>query len=259
MDNVIDRSKLGRDDGVQDTTFGPKERHAPGFDSGPGVNPSVVLISPNPEILALTRRMMEAQRATIVKEFAAYPTYPSLDALQELDFSAVVVAIDSDLEVAMDVVEALCVRKPSTTVMVYSMTNDGDRMVRSMRAGAREFLTSKVTSTVLQEALLRAVARHMQQIKKIAGSTIVFWSAKGGSGVTTIATNFALALRGETAAEVALLDLNPQLGDIAVLLGLTPRFTVAEALRNPRRIDHELISSLMTEHPSGISVLAAPD
>ena len=52
---------------------------------------------------------------------------------------------------------------------------------------------------------------------------------------------------------------NPHLGDVAVLLGITPRFTVAEALKNAKRLDQDFISTLMTKHRSGISVLAAPD
>src|SRR5665811_2299148 len=72
-------------------------------------------------------------------------------------------------------------------------------------------------------------------------------------------SNFAIALRMETGAEVALLDLNPDLGDVAVLLGVKPRFTVTEALQNSKRLDHDFVSTLMTSHASGISILAAPD
>jgi len=225
----------------------------------PGINPSVVLISPDAGCLRTLRRTMEAQRATILQEFTVYPTYAHLDGILELDCDAFVVEIDSDTDIALDFVEAVCTRKPSASIIVYSTGGDGDRMVRSMRAGAREFLTGSIPNTVIQEALVRAAARHAQQIKKVSGTTVVFWGAKGGCGVTTLATNFAIALRMETAAQVALLDLNPHLGDVAVLLGLTPRFTVAEALQNAKRLDREFVSTLLTEHRSGVSVLAAPD
>ncbi len=225
----------------------------------PGVNPSVVLISPDAGCRRTLRRTIEAQRATILQEFTTYPTYAHLESVLELDCDAFVVEIDSDIDIAMDLVEAVCTRKPLASIMVYSTEGDGDRMVRSMRAGAREFLTGAIPNTVIQEALVRAAARHAQQVKKVSGNTLVFWGAKGGCGVTTLATNFAIALRMETAAEVALLDLNPHLGDVAVLLGLTPRFTVAEALQNAKRLDQEFLSTLVTEHRSGISVLAAPD
>jgi pilus assembly protein CpaE len=160
----------------------------------------------------------------------------------------------------MELVEAICSRKPTATVMVYSGGPDAERMMRSMRAGAREFLSGNFAPALLQEALLRAAVRRSEQAtKKATGKLLVFWGAKGGSGVTTLAANFAIALREETAAEVALVDLNPRLGDVAVLLGMTPRFTVAEALQNGKRLDQEFVSTLLAEHSSGISVLAAPD
>jgi pilus assembly protein CpaE len=68
-----------------------------------------------------------------------------------------------------------------------------------------------------------------------------------------------LALRAEAAEPVLLADLNPQPGDAAVLLGLTPRFTVAEVLTNARRLDSVLVSTLVAEHASGVSFIAAPD
>jgi pilus assembly protein CpaE len=225
----------------------------------PGLNPSVILISPNEVSLRLLRRSVEAQRATVLREFPIYPSYAHLDSVAELECDAFVVEIDSDFEVAMDIVEAVCARKPFATVMVYSTSSEQDRMVCSMRAGAREFLVGVVPNEVLQDALVRAAARRSQQVKKVSGNTVVFWGAKGGCGVTTLASNFAIALRMETAADVALLDLNPRLGDVAVLLGLTPRFTVAEALNNAKRLDQEFLSTLVTRHHSGVSVLAAPD
>jgi pilus assembly protein CpaE len=225
----------------------------------PGINPSVILISPDDGQLRVLRRTMEAQRATIVREFPVYPAYAQLNAVLELECDAIVVEIDSELDVAMDLVEAIGARKPLATVMVYSSTANPELMGRSMRAGAREFLAGAVPNTVVQEALARAASRRTLQAKKVSGNTIVFWGAKGGSGVTTIAANFAIALRMETGAQVALVDLTSQLGDVAVLLGITPRFTVAEALKNAKRLDQELVSGLLTEHRSGVAVLAAPD
>jgi len=46
---------------------------------------------------------------------------------------------------------------------------------------------------------------------------------------------------------------------VAVLLGMTPQFTVADALNNARRLDQHFISTLVAQHRSGIAVLAAPD
>jgi len=225
-----------------------------------GPNSSVVLIAPDEAARRNLRRALDAQRATILREFDIYPSYAHLPALLDSDSDAFVIEMDSDPDIAMDLVEAVCTRKPSATVMVYSAYTDSDQMVRSMRAGAREFLTGVIPPAELRDALVRAAARRSERtVKKTRGRLMVFWGAKGGSGVTTLAANFAIALRMETGAEVALVDLNPDLGDVAVLLGVTPRFTVAEALQNSKRLDHEFVNTLMTPHRSGIAILAAPD
>lgn len=264
MDRQIERATEDRNDvsqngdGKLDRTSGMTNYFAD--DDVPAVNPTVVLISPNETSLKSLRRSMEAERATVVKEFTAYPTYTQLEALVEADCDAIIVEIDTDIELALDVIETICARKPIATAMVYSSEAASERMVRSMRAGAREFLTGATGKTVLQDALLRAAARRLEQTtKRTSGKTMVFWGTKGGNGVTTLATNFAIALRAETGAEVALLDLNPRLGDVAALLNVTPRFTVADALENARRLDQHFVSTLVTEHKSGIAVLAAPD
>ena len=195
----------------------------------PAVNPTVVLVSPNETSLMSVRRAMEAQRATIAKEFKGYPTYAHLEALLEIDFDAIVVEIDTDIELALEIVEALCARKPLATAMVYSTAATPRRWsVRCQRYP--EYLTGTSPKAMLHDALLRAAARRLEQTaKKTSGKCSVFWGTKGGSGVTTLATNFAIALRSEVESEVALLDLNPRLGDVAVLLGMTPQFTVADA------------------------------
>jgi pilus assembly protein CpaE len=223
-------------------------------------NTTIVLICPSEQHRPLLTRSLEVQRANIVSSLHSYPAYNHLLATTHLDCDAFVVEIDTDADAALNLVETICTRKPSATVLVYSANSDPDLLVRSMRAGAREFLTGIVSPAQMSDALLRAAARRAEQAsKRTQGKVLVFWGAKGGSGVTTIATNFSIALRNETAGDVALLDLNPQMGDIAVLLGITPEFTLADALLNPDRLDEEFVSRLTVRHQSGVSVIAAPD
>lgn len=220
----------------------------------------VVLICPSSGNRQMLAQAFAGQSAEVVAALAAYPSYNDLLSLADMDCDVFVIDLDADADSALDLVETLCARKPSTTAMVYARNQTPDLLVASMRVGAREFLSGNVAPGVLADALLRAAARRAEQaIKRTRGKVLVFWGAKGGSGVTTLATNFAIALRQETGGEVALVDLNPQIGDVAVLLGLTPRFTVADAFLNPGRLDEEFVSSLVAGHSSGVSVLAAPD
>ena len=220
----------------------------------------VVLICPNEAHRRLLLRALANQSATVVSSLSLYPAYNHLLSVIDTDCDAFLIEIDSDTNLAVDIVETICDRKPSATVMVYSGTQQSDLLVSCMRAGAREFLAGIVPPPVLGEALLRASARRLEMTdRRVRGKVLMFWGAKGGCGVTTLATNFAIALRQETGGQVALLDLNLHLGDVAVLMGITPRFTIAEALANPERMDKEFMSTLMTTHRTGVSVLAAPD
>ena len=223
-------------------------------------NSDVVLICPNEVQRRTLLRALMGQQANVISQLALYPAYNHLLSVVDLECDAFIIEVDTNTAAALNLVEAICDRKPTATVMVYSAAPAPDLLISSMRAGARELLTGVIQPSVLGEALLRATARRVEMTdRRVRGKVLTFWGAKGGSGVTTLATNFAIALRQETSGQVALVDLNPHLGDVAVLLGITPRFTIADALASPERLDREFVSTLMTTDRSGVAVIAAPD
>jgi pilus assembly protein CpaE len=59
--------------------------------------------------------------------------------------------------------------------------------------------------------------------------------------------------------KIALFDLDLQLGDAALTLGLSSKFSAMDALENPTRLDSDFLSVLLAKHTSGVAVLAAPD
>ena len=54
-----------------------------------------------------------------------------------------------------------------------------------------------------------------------------------------MATNFAIALTKEDAGKVAIIDMDWQLGEVALGLGLTPQFSILDALKNEERKKNE--------------------
>ena len=127
-----------------------------------------------------------------------------------------------------------------------------------MQAGARELLIEPLLPETVSEALSRAAARR-PVIKKAQGKMLVFVPTKGGVGVTTMATNFAMALTAESGARVVVVDMDFQLGEIALGLGMTPAFSVVDALKNGARLDREFLSTILSRHASGLAVLASPE
>jgi len=222
---------------------------------------NVALICPNEHRRRTIASAFGVSHAAIVREYPSYP--PSIKEmprmLGERVFDAVIIDLDSDSEYALELVESVAASS-STTVMVYSARMDPNLMVRAMRSGAREFLSEPIDANALVDALQRAGTRRhgVRATKKQGGKLLVFLGGKGGSGVTTVACNFAVALVRECAQTAVLIDLDLPLGDAALSLGLTTQFSTADAIQNADRMDSNFFNKLLTNHNSGLPVLAAP-
>jgi len=181
--------------------------------------------------------------------------------LSEQGFDAVFVGLDADPEAALRMVESLCFLG-RVTVMVYSEQESKELLMRSMRAGAREFLTLPLDAAAISEALERVAGRAQTKPappkKKAAGQSIVFLGAKGGAGVTTVACNFAVSLAQDSHQRVLLIDLNLPLGDAGLNLGVAADHSTINALEQSDRLDPTFLSQLLARHHSGLWVLAAP-
>jgi len=221
---------------------------------------SIALIGPD------ERRRKEAAAALLlcngveVREYAAYPA--SLDEvprLVEQRNDVIIIELDSNPEFALELVEAICSTGQST-VMVYSSKSDPDMLVRCMRAGAREFLTTPFAHSTVAESLVRAQSRRtvVRLPRKTGGRLLVFLGAKGGAGVTTLACNFAVALATESGQSTLLIDLDLPLGDAALNLGIVSEYSTVNALQDAGRLDASFLHKLLVKHSSGVSVLAAP-
>jgi len=89
-----------------------------------------------------------------------------------------------------------------------------------------------------------------------------FLPAVGGAGVTTLAIQTAMLLlnsgtRGP--ASTCLVDLNFQHGACADYLDLEPRLNLGEIEPRPERLDRQLLEVMLSHHPSGLAVIAAPN
>ena len=89
--------------------------------------------------------------------------------------------------------------------------------------------------------------------------THVFLGAKGGAGTTTVAVNCAVELARLTKRPTAIVDLKTCLGEVALFLGVRPRYTILDAIENLHRLDRDFLKELMSRHKSGLDILAASE
>jgi len=218
----------------------------------------VALIVPDPQRRHMLAAAIAGSRQAIARELADYPTSGDLSEFARLDCDVAIVDLDSDVEQGLRVIEGICNRNSSTTVMAWSVASNLALIRRAIQAGARDFLTDPIDAETLREAFARISSRRARQ-EKAPGKLLVFVPSKSGVGVTSVATNFAIALTKESGARVVLVDLDLQMGDAALHLGLTAGCSVSDAMRNPARLDREFLSSLLMRHSSGLAVLGAPE
>jgi pilus assembly protein CpaE len=221
---------------------------------------SIAIISPNDEWRTSTKKALVECQSGPIREFVTYP--PSLNELARVlgqNFDIVLIDLDSDADYALDLVETICVRDLAAVIACSAQTNP-DLLLRCMRAGAREYLPIPFYAGELSEALVRAATLRFaaRPTQKTNGKMLIFLGAKGGSGVTTLACNFALSLAVESRQRTLLIDLNLPLGDVAISLGLKPKHSIVNAFQQPHRMDTHFLATLVEEHCSGLSVLAAP-
>lgn len=158
-------------------------------------------------------------------------------------------------------IQVLNQEAPDVSLIVAGPELSADGLLAVMRAGATEYLPRPFSREDVQEAYLR-VRRKARVTSNDAHSTpgrvSTVFSAKGGTGVTTVATNLAIAVHRLTRKQVLLVDLAPSLGTVAVSLGIEPRYTYLDLIQNFHRVDEELFRSFLETHDSGIHLLASP-
>ncbi len=222
---------------------------------------NVALLGPDEQRRKVVAGAIAKRPGLKVHEFSSFP--PRLEDLPQMlaqTYEAVIIDVDSEPDYAAALAESLCA-SGRTYVMAYSASADMKRAVHFMRLGVREFFTLPLDPNEVSAALVRASTRRpapTPQGEKKNGRLFVFLGSKGGCGVTTLASNFAVALAQESDRSTLLMDLGQPLGDVAINLGLTAQYSIATALENPNRVDGNLLSTLVAKHSSGLSVLPAP-
>ncbi|MCA9179237.1 MAG: AAA family ATPase [Planctomycetales bacterium] len=170
-----------------------------------------------------------------------------------------VVCIDSEPEKAISLIQNLRDDCGDCSVLVVSTSNDGQLILQTVRAGAKEFLTRPVSGEELLGALERiANARFGTGDRSVSSSVIAVGGVTGGVGCTSLAVNLGCVLAASERNTVALVDLDMALGDADVFLDTIPDYTLADVAQNVSRLDFSLLKKSLTKHSSGVYLLPRP-
>ncbi len=162
-------------------------------------------------------------------------------------------------------VRSLIEALPDTPLVVYSADARLDVAQQAMRLGARDFLTLPLMHDEVMKSLLAALESEERRQKRGDGSAdsnpsglvITVFGPKGGIGKTTITTNLSAHI-ASTGQSVVCVDADAGFGDIGSMLNLAPDVTISDMVAGIESVTRETLSRYLTQHESGLMVLAAP-
>lgn len=200
------------------------------------------------------------------------PTARSLnDAIQGIEggrLRMVILGPSFAQEEGLEAVRALRQQEPSLITLVVAPSVTAELLRAAMRVGVSDVIEAPLTEEKIETAISqfstemlsgrRSPVADGEPANSTEGRIVTVMAAKGGSGKTVTATNLAVLLARLPNTTVCLVDADLQFGDVCLVLQLEPKFTVVNAAAELHRLDSHLIESILTPHPSGLKVLAAP-
>ena len=153
-------------------------------------------------------------------------------------------------------------------IMMFTAKTQLDDKVAGFEVGADDYLTKPTHPTELQshiKALLaRTVHKTHSEIQLPAdeknGYVVGVLAARGGLGVSTLASNLAAGLFSRTQADVILAELTPGQGTLGADLGAPNPKGLTELLKGSvAEVTREKVQASLIQHNSGLKLFLASE
>jgi len=173
----------------------------------------------------------------------------------------VLLELSKDLTSNLKLLRELQQNFPGIPVLAAGEMLDSAFLIQALRLGVKEILPKPLTTETVHHAFVRIQSQlgSVGQTKEPA-TIFSFFSSKGGSGSTTVSTNFAVSLSKLSKKKILMLDLDTELGDVANFFGLRSQKFLVEADHDGTVLDPAMIFRSITTHSkTGIDLLSFSD
>ena len=172
--------------------------------------------------------------------------------------AAIVVVLGESADYGLSLIKRLAASYPTMAFIAAARNSTPDLVMRSIRAGAGEFLSLPAAAEELRTVLGRVAefCAEKQAAAQERGRVVAVFSSKGGCGASFLAANLAAVAEAPT----LLVDLNLQAGDLALFLDMEQRYSILNLVEQRARLDDTLLGTFIKPHPKipRLSFLAAP-
>jgi pilus assembly protein CpaE len=171
----------------------------------------------------------------------------------------VIVGCSSYDDGAAHMVDRAVKHRPDRPVVVMCESSPNGSLRQAFENGADDVIALPQSPQHVAFTLEKVLARRkgVTLPGKPTAPLIAILGPKGGTGKTLVATNLSVAL-AQRDANVVLVDLDLQFGDIGLALGLSPERTMYDLMKAGPPFDHEKLDRHLIRHSSGVKVLIAP-
>ena len=231
--------------------------------AGQGKGLTAILICPDQQLAAAFLQTVEPlAEISVVGRLADYPSGQVLEErVVSLQPDVVLLDVSSKPEDSQRLVSHIVDYWPQISAVGLSHSNEPDVILRCLRSGAAEFLSSPFRSSDVQQALQRMLRRKSVEMRpgsRARGSLLAFVPAKGGAGCTTLAGSIAHRIHKAGRQRVLLIDFDLVAGLISFLFRINHPYSVMDAVKHSGNLDDALWSSLVCQR-NGIDILPAPE
>ncbi len=223
-----------------------------------GSDKAILLVSADDKFVDGTRRFLNGHKVFVARNVS--------DAQRRLVEENVHLAVlDTSFGTESGVVDGGQLLKVDPALPVVLVVDNPDMSVlrAALRVGYKDVVDAPVDRPKM-EAMLGLIEEEAKRVvlkeaKTQIGRVVTIMSPKGGAGKTVTAANVGLQLAMWSEPDrVVIMDADLQFGDISIVLQVDPVYTIVDAARDLDDLDEDLMRSLLTSHPSGLKILAAP-
>jgi pilus assembly protein CpaE len=209
---------------------------------GPSLNEVEALLGRQPQTLVTTRPVGNGQAHT-------------LSDLQE-PCDLIVLVVGEDWRSTLDAcfTPGAPASKP---LLVVGPAGDIELLRVSMHVGGRDFFTLPVNAADLTSALDRVAREEHAHRGGLSARVTTFLNAKGGSGASFCAANYAHILAKSHGRRTVLLDMELQFGSLPTYFNLQSRNGLIRALELVDSLDATALQGYTQQHPSGLYLLSS--
>jgi pilus assembly protein CpaE len=197
----------------------------------------------------------ETLAAEAVLPSSSVPFGDALAVVERTKPDVVIVGYTRAVDASLALAEELRRENPNVVLVALADAPDSSAILGAMRAGYREFVVLPDDAARLRQVVHDAAFAPAEDEEK--GRVVAITGAKGGVGVTTIAIHLAAELAG--IHRVICIDLDFGMGDVAPMLDLTSRDSIADLLPRADRLDERMLNGSVAVHRTKVNVLTTPD